>query len=73
MTEFVVKLFVFLVGFGTGFLTACLGSAQIIAEKHDLKKELEKTKAERDELKKAPEVIEIKDPRLPNADFFEPF
>ena len=64
MTEFVVKIFIFLVGYGMGFLTACLGASQIIAEKHDLKNELEKTKAERDALKKEPEVIEIRDQRL---------
>lgn len=63
MTEFVVKLFLFLVGYGMGFLTACLGASQIIAEKHDLKIKCAKLEAEKESLKKEPEIIEIRDHR----------
>ena len=73
MTEFVIKLFIFLVGYGMGFLTACLGAAQIVAEKHDLRVKCAKLEAEKKALEKAPQVIEIKDPRAPNADYFEEF
>ena len=73
MTEFIIKLFIFLVGLGIGFLTACLGSAQIVAEKHDLRVKVAKLEAEKKALEKAPEVIEIKDPRAPNANYFEEF
>lgn len=73
MTEFIVKLFIFLVGYGMGFLTACLGAAQIVAEKHDLRVKCAKLEAEKKALEKAPQVIEIKDPRAPNADYFEEF
>ena len=73
MTEFIIKLFIFLVGYGMGFLTACLGAAQIVAEKHDLRVKCAKLEAEKKALEKAPQVIEIKDPRAPNADYFEEF
>lgn len=73
MTEFITKLFIFLVGYGMGFLTACLGAAQIVAEKHDLRVKCAKLEAEKKALEKAPQVIEIKDPRAPNADYFEEF
>lgn len=65
MAEMVIKLFLLLVGFGLGFLTACGGAARIIAEKHDLKNELEKVKAENATLKaNKPHVIEISDNRV---------
>ena len=73
MTEFIVKLFIFLVGYGMGFLTACLGAAQIVAEKHDLRVKCAKLEAEKKALEKAPQVIENKDPHAPNADYFEEF
>ena len=73
MTEFVIKLFLFLTGFGMGFISACLGASRIVAEKHDLKVKCARLEAEKEALKKAPEVIEIKDPRAPNADYFEEF
>lgn len=73
MAEFVVKLFIFLVGFGMGFLLACLGAAQIVAEKHDLRLKVAKLEEEKKALEKAPQVIEIKDPRAPNANYFEEF
>lgn len=73
MTEFIIKLFIFLVGYGMGFLTACLGAARIVAEKHDLRVKCAKLEAEKKALEKAPQVIEIKDPRAPNADYFEEF
>ena len=73
MTEFIIKLFIFLVGFGIGFLTACLGAAQIVAEKHDLRVKVAKLEEEKKALEKAPQVIEIKDPRAPNANYFEEF
>lgn len=73
MAEFIIKLFIFLVGYGMGFLTACLGAAQIVAEKHDLRVKCAKLEAEKKALEKAPQVIEIKDPRAPNADYFEEF
>lgn len=73
MTEFIVKLFIFLVGYGMGFLTACLGAAQIVAEKHDLRVKVAKLEAEKKALEKAPEVIEIKDSRFPNENYFEEF
>lgn len=40
MSEFIIKLFIFLVGAGVGFSAACLGAAQLIVEKHDLKKKV---------------------------------
>lgn len=63
MVDFIAKLFIFLVAFGMGFLLACIGAARIIAEKATLKDELEKVKAERDELKanQKVKVIEIHD------------
>ena len=77
MTEFVIKLLLFLTGFGMGFLVACMGASRIVAEKHDLKVKCARLEAEKEALKKAlkkaPEVIEIKDPRAPNADYFEEF
>ena len=73
MTEFVIKLLLFLTGFGMGFLAACMGASGIVAEKHDLKVKCARLEAEKEALKKAPEVIEIKDPRAPNADYFEEF
>ena len=73
MTEFIIKIFIFLVGFGIGFLIACLGASPIIAEKHDLKIKCARLEAEKKALEKAPQVIEIKDPRAPNADYFEEF
>ena len=63
MSEFIIKLFIFLVGYGMGFLTACMGAAQIVAEKHDLRIKVAKLEAEKEALKKEPEVIEIKDHR----------
>lgn len=70
MAEMLVKLFLLLLGFGLGFLTACGGAARIIAEKHDLKIALEKTKAELEAVKKSnTQVIEIKDERVADVDF----
>lgn len=70
MAEVIVKLFLLLLGFGLGFLTACGGAARIIAEKHDLKIKLAKTEAELEAVKKAnTQVIEIKDPRVADVDF----
>ena len=70
MAEMIIKLFLLLVGFGLGFLTACGGAARIIAEKHDLKIELEKTKAELAAVKKNnTQVIEIKDPRVADVEY----
>ena len=74
MSEFIIKLFIFLTGTGIGFLVACVGSARIVAEKHDLKIALEKMTRERDALKNdKTQVIEIKDERLPSGDYFKPF
>lgn len=58
MTEFVIKLFIFLVGYGMGFITACLGASQIIAEKHDLKVKCARLEAEKEALEKT-KVTEI--------------
>ena len=70
MAEMIIKLFLLLVGFGLGFLTACGGAARIIAEKHDLKIELEKIKAELEAVKKSnTKVIEIKDPRVADVEY----
>lgn len=65
MIEFFKFLIVFLIGFGGGFMAACYGAARIVAEKADIKKELEKVKHERDELAKLArvKVVEIKDDR----------
>lgn len=41
------KFFILLVGVGIGFCVACLASAKIVAQNCDLKKQLEKVKAER--------------------------
>ena len=74
MADFLIKLFILLVGFGVGFLTACAGAARIVAEKADLKKELAAVKAERDAIMASKtKVIEIKDDRLPTTDYFEQF
>ena len=73
MDAFIIKLFIFLVGFGLGFLMACLGASRIVIEKHDLRVKVAKLEAEKKALEKAPQVIEIKDPRAPNADYFEEF
>ena len=70
MADVMVKLFLLLLGFGLGFLTACGGAARIIAEKHDLKIKLAKTEAELEAVKKSnTQVIEIKDPRVADVDF----
>ena len=70
MAEMIIKLFLLLVGFGLGFLTACGGAARIVAEKHDLKVELHKTKAELEAIKKNnTQVIEIKDERVADVDY----
>lgn len=64
MADVIIKLFILLVGFGFGFLVACGGAARIIAEKNDLKNELEKTKAELEAVKAVKtRVIEISDDR----------
>lgn len=59
------------VGFGFGFIVACFGASGIVREKNQLKDELEKVKAERDELKKKSVVkVEIHDPTVgKNVDF----
>lgn len=68
--EMLIKLFLLLVGFGLGFLTACGGAARIVAEKHDLKIELAKTKAELEAVKKSnTKIIEIKDERVADVDY----
>ena len=41
------KFFILLVGLGMGFCFACLASTKIVAQNYDLKKQLEKVKAER--------------------------
>ena len=41
------KFFILLVGVGIGFCIACLASAKIVAQNCDLKKQLEKVRAER--------------------------
>ena len=70
MAEMLIKLFLLLLGFGLGFLTACGGAARIISEKHDLKIALEKTKAELEAVKKSnTQVIEIKDERVADVEF----
>ena len=70
MAEMIVKLFLLLVGFGLGFLTACGGAARRVSEKHDLKVELHKTKAELEAIKKNnTQVIEIKDERVADVDY----
>ena len=70
MTEVLVKLFLLLGGFGLGFLFACGGCARIVAEKHDLKIELAKTKAELEAAKKSnTKVIEIKDERVADVEY----
>jgi len=46
--EEITKLFILVVGFGMGFLVSFGMFAQVIAQKHDLKKELEKVKEQRD-------------------------
>ena len=70
MADVIVKLFLLLLGFGLGFLTACGGAARIIAEKHDLKIKLAKAEAELEAVKKSnTQVIEIKDPRVADVDF----
>ena len=53
MTEFVIKLLLFLTGFGMGFLVACMGASRIVAEKHDLKVKCARLEAEKEALKKA--------------------
>lgn len=65
MIEFFKFMFVFLIGCGAGFMTACYGAARIVAEKADIKKELAKVTKERDELAKLArvKVVEIKDDR----------
>lgn len=74
MADFLIKLFILLVGLGTGFLLACAGAARIVAEKAELKKELARVKAERDEIKASKtRVIEINDNRTPTTDYFEQF
>lgn len=59
------------VGFGFGFIFACFGASGIVREKNQLKDELEKVTAERDELKtKSVRVVEIHDPTVgKNVDF----
>ena len=70
MAEVIIKLFLLVGGFGLGFLFACGGAARVIAEKHDLKIELEKTKAELEAVKKSnTKVIEIKDPRVADVEY----
>lgn len=51
MAEFLVKFFILLVGFGLGFMSACVAAARIIAEKNDAKCELAKANGELDQLK----------------------
>ena len=77
------KFFILLVGIGIGFCIACLASAKIVAQNCDLKKQLEKVKAERNLLltlnrqlsvsNPNVQVIEINDHRLDDHDYFEEF
>lgn len=80
------KFFILLVGIGLGFCAACLASAKIVAENYDLKKKLEKVKAERNLLltlnrqlatsNPNVEYIEIHDRYksiFPEGDFFNEF
>ena len=75
MAEFLKILFLLLIGFGAGFLTACYGAARIVAEKADLKNELAQVRAERDLLadiaRKNTKTIEIKDERTNNPNNIE--
>lgn len=75
MNDIAIKILILLIGsmlgFGLGFLFACWGATGIIKEKNQLKDELEKVTAERDELKKKGVVkVEIHDPTVgKNVDF----
>lgn len=51
MADFFIKFFILLVGFGMGFMLACVAAARIIAEKNDVKCQLAKTNGELDQLK----------------------
>lgn len=78
MIDLLSKLFLLLVGCGFGFCVACIGAANIIVEKKELKDELEQIKGERDflanEIKKNTKTIEITDTRTSTTgDYFEPF
>lgn len=69
MNEMAIKVLILLIGsllgFGFGFLLACFGASGIVKEKNQLKDELEKVTAERDELKtKSVRVVEIHDPTV---------
>lgn len=69
MNDLAIKILILLIGsmlgFGLGFLFACYGAIGIIREKNQLKDELEKVTAERDELKKKSVVkVEIHDPTV---------
>lgn len=50
MVEFnlFTDLMIFIIGFGIGFLIAMGMAVKIISDKHDLRKELEKVKEQRD-------------------------
>lgn len=69
MNDIAIKILILLIGsmlgFGLGFIFACFGASGIVREKNQLKDELEKVTAERDELKKKGVVkVEIHDPTV---------
>ena len=77
------RFFILLVGLGIGFCVASVAAAKIVAQNYDLKKQLEKVKAERNLLltlnrqavynNPNVKVIDINDHRLEEKDYFKEF
>lgn len=81
--DLIIKFLILLVGIGIGACIIGLASARVVAQNYDLKKQLEKVKAERNLLitlnrqtafgDPNVEVIEIRDPWASGENYFDPF
>ena len=81
--DLIIKFLILLVGIGIGACIIGLASARVVTQNYDLKKQLEKVKAERNLLitlnrqtafrDPNVEVIEIHDPWASGENYFDPF